>query len=472
MKNLNESLLENIELIEEMQLQTELDVIFAIGNQYAKVGMIAEYSETDINEYDIIQESTLFMEADDSSDKNDNDKKDKKKGFWGKIKKFFSTIGKAIVKAFKWIGRQFKKLGKWVKSWFKKKDDDISNKEAAKMLDLGPFKDIDNFIEKKEEVVNNEITPEEAKQLVDEAEQILDNAKSKMQEASGDATPEDAPTTQSVPQIGTSSDNDEAVLAQELEQHKQELEQLKNDPEYQKNANAMADKVYEIVFKMNVYLRKIYKKFDRAYGNTTEETGERDEKILERIVYDKYKTAEKDKNFQNAVKAFAKEFGIKEPTMETVFTGMADPDKEGGYLFLQKCGVSYDPDFLKEMLSLTNIINNFQEKNIITADNYINHIINSRVYYFADLSEELLVQENEQVEALDKAVAQCENFNPADTAIESSDVARFATRLEREALPHITTKLSEMAAYQNFLTSVFVEFRKQVTQNTQAKEGN
>ena len=51
MKNLNESLLESIDLIQESQLESELDVIFAIGEQYAKVGLITEYaSEEVVNE--------------------------------------------------------------------------------------------------------------------------------------------------------------------------------------------------------------------------------------------------------------------------------------------------------------------------------------------------------------------------------------------------------------------------------------
>ena len=52
MKNLNESLLESIDLIQESALESELEVMFAIGGEYAKIGMLMEYAdESVVNEY-------------------------------------------------------------------------------------------------------------------------------------------------------------------------------------------------------------------------------------------------------------------------------------------------------------------------------------------------------------------------------------------------------------------------------------
>ena len=65
MKNLNESLLESIELIEESALETEINVLASIGDQYTKINMLMEYAdESVISEFNIIQEATFFQEAD------------------------------------------------------------------------------------------------------------------------------------------------------------------------------------------------------------------------------------------------------------------------------------------------------------------------------------------------------------------------------------------------------------------------
>ena len=64
MKNLNESLLESIDLIQEASVDAELEVCSALINEYYKQADILAYAdESVVNEFAIIQEG-FFMEAD------------------------------------------------------------------------------------------------------------------------------------------------------------------------------------------------------------------------------------------------------------------------------------------------------------------------------------------------------------------------------------------------------------------------
>lgn len=179
MKNLNESLLDSIELIEEMEIKSELDVIIAIGNQYAKVGMISEYAESDPNEYDIIQESTLFMEA--NAAKEGASKASK---VWEKIRKVFHAIFKAIKKACMWIAKQFKKLGKGIKNIFTGKDDKkkdkSKDKEKAEKLVEDLKKTIDECKDKKED----EISDSDINKVIHQAESTVKQVKQIIMSAS------------------------------------------------------------------------------------------------------------------------------------------------------------------------------------------------------------------------------------------------------------------------------------------------
>ena len=58
--DLNKSLLESIDNIEDVIVESELNVCFALGSTYAKMSLISEYAseETMIQEYDIFQESS------------------------------------------------------------------------------------------------------------------------------------------------------------------------------------------------------------------------------------------------------------------------------------------------------------------------------------------------------------------------------------------------------------------------------
>ena len=133
MKDINESLLESIELINESVIESETNVMNSMLEYYDKQSQIIEYCDDleTLNEFDIIQEFVFFQEADtegakDDSDTEDetkatsdaktddqtkdNDKKDKKKKksnilkkIWNAIKKFFGMIVKHIKKIFNYF---------------------------------------------------------------------------------------------------------------------------------------------------------------------------------------------------------------------------------------------------------------------------------------------------------------------------------------------------------------------------------
>lgn len=124
MKNLNESLLESIDLIQESTIESELNVLFAMGEEYAKAAMITEYADASVvNEFDIIQESAFFMEAkkdDAAEEKKEGETKGDKKG--NPIVRFFKFIGTAIIGFFKWLAKKFGKTEKKVNTKIKGKE--------------------------------------------------------------------------------------------------------------------------------------------------------------------------------------------------------------------------------------------------------------------------------------------------------------------------------------------------------------
>lgn len=121
MKNLNESLLESIDLIQESTIESELNVLFAMGEEYAKAAMITEYADASvINEFDIIQESAIFMEA-DGAKKEDNAKETaaKKDNPIVRFAKWFAGI---IVTFYNWLKKKFAKTEKKINTKIKGKE--------------------------------------------------------------------------------------------------------------------------------------------------------------------------------------------------------------------------------------------------------------------------------------------------------------------------------------------------------------
>lgn len=122
MKNLNESLLESIDLIQESTIESELNVLFAMGEEYAKAAMITEYADASvINEFDIIQESAIFMEADEAKKEDDKkeakgDKKD------NPIVRFAKWLAGIIVTFYNWLKKKFAKTEKVINTKIKGKE--------------------------------------------------------------------------------------------------------------------------------------------------------------------------------------------------------------------------------------------------------------------------------------------------------------------------------------------------------------
>lgn len=121
MKNLNESLLESIDLIQESTIESELNVLFAMGEEYAKAAMITEYADASvINEFDIIQESAIFMEADEAK-KEDNAKETAAKKD-NPIVRFAKWLAGIIVTFYNWLKKKFAKTEKKINTKIKGKE--------------------------------------------------------------------------------------------------------------------------------------------------------------------------------------------------------------------------------------------------------------------------------------------------------------------------------------------------------------
>lgn len=121
MKNLNESLLESIDLIQESTIESELNVLFAMGEEYAKAAMITEYADASvINEFDIIQESAIFMEADEA--KKEDDKKETAAKKDNPIVRFAKWLAGIIVTFYNWLKKKFAKTEKKINTKIKGKE--------------------------------------------------------------------------------------------------------------------------------------------------------------------------------------------------------------------------------------------------------------------------------------------------------------------------------------------------------------
>ena len=122
MKNLNESLLESIDLIQESTIESELNVLFAMGEEYAKACTLMEYAdESVVNEFDLIQESAFFMEADEEAKKEGETKETaaKKDNPIVRFAKWFVGI---IVSFYNWIKKKFAKTEKKINTKIKGKE--------------------------------------------------------------------------------------------------------------------------------------------------------------------------------------------------------------------------------------------------------------------------------------------------------------------------------------------------------------
>lgn len=179
MKNLNESLLESIDLIQESTIESELNVLFAMGEEYAKAGMLMEYADASvINEFDIIQESAIFMEADATEEKKDDKKDGEKKPI--AIVRFLRWIKNIMVKFFERAVDKLKKLGEKIKVVFSKEVTDAEGNTFSK-VDLKEFEAAlnDNLKTAMKNGLNGNVTNEVDK-LYRSIKPIYESAKKKI----------------------------------------------------------------------------------------------------------------------------------------------------------------------------------------------------------------------------------------------------------------------------------------------------
>ena len=136
MKNLNDSLLESIELIEESVLESEIDVLVSIGDEYAKIGMLMEYAdEATLDEFQLIQEADYVVvdkkTADEVNKKKETDDSNDK-GFLAKLKKIAKWFIETLTKIGKFIEDAETKLMKAiVKGWRKVTNHTVKNADGT-----------------------------------------------------------------------------------------------------------------------------------------------------------------------------------------------------------------------------------------------------------------------------------------------------------------------------------------------------
>lgn len=201
MKNLNESLLDSIDLIQESVIESEIDVLMNLGNEYAKVGMLMEYAnEAVVEEFDIIQEAAgvidyEFPKLEDKSSKKDTDKnskdnkaeetkpakKDEKKsdkkdsseskGFVAKCKKICNWFFQTWMKIVNFISDSTQRLTKlMIKGVHKITNHKVKNADGTEFKSNDLYKVAEDMNKKFREVwwdrmkkLNIEVTEEEKK---------------------------------------------------------------------------------------------------------------------------------------------------------------------------------------------------------------------------------------------------------------------------------------------------------------------
>jgi len=110
MKNLNESLLESISLIEESVLDAEMDTLMALGNEYSKIVLLTEYADEEVlNEYEIVQEAFIMEAKEDKEGKPKEGIIAKLKRAWGVIMGLLSKVGQWFAKKVSNVRAKFSK---------------------------------------------------------------------------------------------------------------------------------------------------------------------------------------------------------------------------------------------------------------------------------------------------------------------------------------------------------------------------
>jgi hypothetical protein len=285
----NMSLIGSIYNIEESCIDSELDVLIALGSEYAKAGMIAEYANPAIlSEYEVIQES--------SKDKDKNDGEKKKRGFfgtiWHGIKSVFKFIWKCIKTFFKWIGSMISKICHGIKSLFtKKKDDKKTDTPAA--TESKEQKELDEAQQRLQELYKYEHKPED--ELIDKvledaarieqlARQVAIPLPKNHKPPKDDETEEKKSDKKDDKKDTSTSDDKSKNTADDIKDKASKFRQTKS----KEAAKALADSYKE--------LRKIYDSIAKTKNVAVKDTSKGKPFLIKTDEFENYKAGDECKN--------------------------------------------------------------------------------------------------------------------------------------------------------------------------------
>ena len=124
---MNESLLKTIDSIDDIVMESEMNVCFSLMEEYNKMLTLLEYVDEDI-----CSEITIFQEAATDKKKDDNTKS-KKEGFLiGTLKK----LGRVIASLFNMLINKIKDISQWIGSKIKPVKDSLVDKICWVMREL------------------------------------------------------------------------------------------------------------------------------------------------------------------------------------------------------------------------------------------------------------------------------------------------------------------------------------------------
>lgn len=104
MNEQNQFLLNSIQTIEESVLDTELNVLISLGDEYYKTALLLEYaSDEAFNELEVFQEASIIEKNAKAAKKESNDKANERKSVLKRIIDWFKNIGRIIVNFIKRI---------------------------------------------------------------------------------------------------------------------------------------------------------------------------------------------------------------------------------------------------------------------------------------------------------------------------------------------------------------------------------
>jgi len=104
MNEQNQFLLNSIQTIEESVLDTELNVLISLGDEYYKTALLLEYaSDEAFNELEVFQEASIIEKNAKAAKKESNDKANERKSVLKRIIDWFKNIGRIIINFIKRI---------------------------------------------------------------------------------------------------------------------------------------------------------------------------------------------------------------------------------------------------------------------------------------------------------------------------------------------------------------------------------